>query len=802
MASNDQLVFDLVLETRQAVNDVKSMLAKTNSEAGKEGTRAGNAFGANLKTAILGVASGISFGFLTKQIAGLFSTFQSFSNSNLQLKGAVDAVNSSELERNRILNDSTASIEQKAMAIGLDTSEIYENTKATKSNEGAIKALEKQITAKERALEDETKALEDNVKAIENKRDLEIRSLRDQKGFNTLTKEEQGLEKEITQLELQRLEAIKAGDGNQIDNLNNIIAQKKLDQDIAQKKLDLIDQETEKIEDLYKVQIQELRAEFDPKKNVLQIDVEKAKRDLEDLKATSVSIGGGSVLKKSVLDQIEQAKNEIPKVLKASDFTDLRETLFKKYEGIVPRDAITSAIADLVKGGLKETDQIEATVSRFIDIAAAGKSPFILMGSAVAQLGEQFRSERAALGETAGLTEEYISQILPRGLALLQSEGKLKDKKIEDLNAEERALAKQVGLLDMTADRQNAFNQKNEEGLLAVEKLRAEFENIKLTLAMELGPVLLDVADKLLPLVQQFATFVSENPQLILAIVGIATALTGVLTVATIIAPIIGTVISLVSSLGAIFGVAGAGAGGLAGAGATLSAIFTALTGPIGLVIGAVALVVAGFVLAYNKIDWFKQFVDKALQDISNWFNWAKDNWLQALGQVLGFFVSLPFKMLFWVGDAVVKVIDYISKINWWDVFIGLGKAFLSVLEWAWNLGKDIFSEDNFKKLLKGFIEFLKGFIKGIGSGIPGADKFTDPIINSLPSFAKGGDFVVPPGYPNDSFLMRVQSGERVVVQTPQQQNDNRQMNSNNQVQINNYGNSYNMNMPFNPIPV
>jgi len=38
------------------------------------------------------------------------------------------------------------------------------------------------------------------------------------------------------------------------------------------------------------------------------------------------------------------------------------------------------------------------------------------------------------------------------------------------------------------------------------------------------------------------------------------------------------------------------------------------------------------------------------------------------------------------------------------------------------------------------------------------------------PGYASGGDFIVPPGYPNDSYPMRVQSGERVIVQTPAQQ--------------------------------
>jgi histidinol-phosphate/aromatic aminotransferase/cobyric acid decarboxylase-like protein len=57
------------------------------------------------------------------------------------------------------------------------------------------------------------------------------------------------------------------------------------------------------------------------------------------------------------------------------------------------------------------------------------------------------------------------------------------------------------------------------------------------------------------------------------------------------------------------------------------------------------------------------------------------------------------------------------------------------------------------------------------GSGTPvvvgaGADDF----INQAGSgYAKGADFIVPPGYPNDSYPMRVQSGEHVVVTPPGQ---------------------------------
>jgi hypothetical protein len=50
------------------------------------------------------------------------------------------------------------------------------------------------------------------------------------------------------------------------------------------------------------------------------------------------------------------------------------------------------------------------------------------------------------------------------------------------------------------------------------------------------------------------------------------------------------------------------------------------------------------------------------------------------------------------------------------------------------------------------------------------ADKYTDPLKG--PGGANGMDFIVPPGYPNDSFPFRAQSGERVTV-TPANQISN-----------------------------
>lgn len=59
---------------------------------------------------------------------------------------------------------------------------------------------------------------------------------------------------------------------------------------------------------------------------------------------------------------------------------------------------------------------------------------------------------------------------------------------------------------------------------------------------------------------------------------------------------------------------------------------------PIGLIILAIVALIAAFVLAYTKIDWFRNFIDGAFSfifnAISTVFNWVKDNW-QKIGVIL-----------------------------------------------------------------------------------------------------------------------------------------------------------------------
>jgi hypothetical protein len=102
---------------------------------------------------------------------------------------------------------------------------------------------------------------------------------------------------------------------------------------------------------------------------------------------------------------------------------------------------------------------------------------------------------------------------------------------------------------------------------------------------------------------------------------------------------------------------------------------------------------------------------------------------------------------------------------------------------------------DIVKNSINGVIDTINNGLVGLNSFGDSLEKFSGGKVNvseigKIPRFAKGGDFVVPPGYPNDGYLMRVQSGERVTVQTPQQQ-DNRQINSGNTINYINNGQQF-----------
>lgn len=503
---------------------------------------------------------------------------------------------------------------------------------------------------------------------------------------------------------------------------------------------------------------------------------------------------------------VKVANEELAKTgksLKIDDVNNKVDELFKKFKGAISKNTISTAFSDFFRSGVTDVNEISKALEGYVDIATTGKSEFISLDGAVAQLTEQFRSERAALGETAGLTDEYISQILPRGLKMLQDEGKLSGKKVEDLTKEERAMAKLKGLTENFNIVKGNFTEQEKAGLIEQEKSNAQLKILQQELGKALKPVQILLFEALIPLFQQLANFTKNNPQLVLALSGLALAFAGIATVVAGVmaimpaltfaftalggASVLGFLANALAGIQLAFG-ALMGSGGIGGAITALGMIMN----PIGWVVLAIGALTAGVIWAYQNIEWFRNGVNDVFKKVVDYVMWAKDNWLQALGQILGFIISLPFKMYFWLKKGLDDMVKLVMTTDWNAVFKGIGDGFGRAIEGMGKMLQEFFKPENLKKLGNGFMDFIRGLLDGLGAGIPGSDKIINPIKDKLPRFATGGSFMVggKGGVDKNLIQFMATKGERVIIQTPNQQANN--VNSGNVTNQNfiNYGNS------------
>lgn len=235
---------------------------------------------------------------------------------------------------------------------------------------------------------------------------------------------------------------------------------------------------------------------------------------------------------------------------------------------------------------------------------------------------------------------------------------------------------------------------------------------------------------------------------------------------------------------------------GMAKAQALLNAVMTA--NPIGLIVAAIAGLVAAFVLLWNKCEAFRNFWIGLWEGIKNVFStiveWIKENWQTALlflisplagivkvifdnfdkikeiisnviNAIIDWFNSLPEK----IGYAIGLVIGHIIKlgINLWNwVTTELPKIISGIINWfkelpgkIWEQLKQIPSKvvemannlvntarTEIPKFINTFVNFMKelpgkmldigkNIVKGIWNGINNAK---DWLIGKIKDFAKG----------------------------------------------------------------
>ncbi|EGO7915627.1 TPA: phage tail tape measure protein [Enterococcus faecalis] len=280
-----------------------------------------------------------------------------------------------------------------------------------------------------------------------------------------------------------------------------------------------------------------------------------------------------------------------------------------------------------------------------------------------------------------------------------------------------KALEEAGGALDQTFD---DMQDPPDQAKVAMNNIKLILNDLGQTILGVLAPSLQNLTEWLKNLQQWFTNLSPNAKQLIVVIGGIAAAIGPVLVV-------LGTLASSISSL---------------------IPVIAFIASPIGLVIAAVAAWVAAIVVAYNKIGWFRDFINtsfKVIKDIVvGVFNVLKDTTKSTFDFITGFIGGAM--------DGAAKIIgDYVNAIK--RIFGGIVDFVTGVFtgDWsrAWQGVVDIFGGifegivAVAKAPINAMITLINGFIGGLNNikipkwvpGIGGKGFH----IGKIPYLAEGG---------------------------------------------------------------
>lgn len=140
---------------------------------------------------------------------------------------------------------------------------------------------------------------------------------------------------------------------------------------------------------------------------------------------------------------------------------------------------------------------------------------------------------------------------------------------------------------------------------------------------------------------------------------------------------------------------------------------------PISLIIIAIGALVGAFVLAYNKIEWFRNGVNAVWEGIKNAFSgvvsWITPYWNNFVVNLKqGFNIFIQFMSTAWdnVKIAFNAVVSFIKPIwdTLWNGIKIVFKAFIMYFEIQWVVIKTIFNVvvSSIKPIWENFVQFLK----------------------------------------------------------------------------------------------
>lgn len=215
-----------------------------------------------------------------------------------------------------------------------------------------------------------------------------------------------------------------------------------------------------------------------------------------------------------------------------------------------------------------------------------------------------------------------------------------------------------------------------------INKLKKTFQESIGKLVESLMPTIEKVVEKFQQFVDWFANLGEEQQQMILKIGLFLVALGPVVTILGKIITIGGV---LVKGIGTVFVFLGK----IKAAITVLGAVLSIPIGTIALIVGAIVGLIAGLVLLYNKCEWFRNFVNSAVETIKTvvmnfftaigeFFTVTIPSWIETVKTILD---NLPYYIGYLIGLIIAHIINFVAKL-WNFVTTELPVIIQNIVDW------------------------------------------------------------------------------------------------------------------------